>query len=256
MKIGYTTMATPGLNLDEVIEAAKEYNFDAVDLRVHKDGEISEDITFEEAQIVKEKLGEIDLSGLLCYNSKIQQGKEEMEASILRCLEVAEKLDSKSVRIFSGKIESDEMLSDLCEVLNKVFEKYDGNVDVFLQNHASGGISCVQALKIAEKVKDKRYGFIFSPEQSYLMGEDYFELIPEVTKITKQIYIADVNEENLYCLIGEGVIPFGKILTIMKENGFDGYLTLKWEKCWRDYLPPHQKGFESFITYFKKEGII
>ena len=256
MKISFTTMGTPGLNIDEIIEAAREYGFDGIDFRVHKDGEISEDITIEEANEIKDKLGNLELPGLLCYNTKIQQGIDEMTDSVMKSLEIAEMLGAKSIRLFSGKLTESETMEKFCDALNNIFEKYKGEVEIYIQNHASGGISCAEALEIAKRVKDKRYGFIFSPEQSYLMGEEYLDLVREITPLVKQIYIADVNEENLYCLIGAGVIPFSKIINDMKDAGFDGYITLNWEKCWRDYLPPYQQGFESFLNYFKKEGIL
>ena len=92
MKISFTTMGTPGLNIDEVIDAAREYGFDGIDFRVHKDGEISEDITIEEANEIKDKLGNLELPGLLCYNTKIQQGIDEMTDSVMKSLEIAEML--------------------------------------------------------------------------------------------------------------------------------------------------------------------
>lgn len=48
MKYTFSTMATPGMGLKEVVEIAKKYNFDGVDIRVRdKDGDINENMTNE-----------------------------------------------------------------------------------------------------------------------------------------------------------------------------------------------------------------
>ena len=251
MKTSFTTMATPGLSLDEIIDAAKKYKFDCVDLRVRNDGEIPADLTDKQADDVKSKLDKagIKLLSLFCYNDTIKSGKENMEKSILKHIEIAEKIDAVGVRIFSGKIETDEEFEDLCIVLENVLEKYKGNINIFMQNHSSNGLSCKQGINLCDRVKDSRLSFIFSPDECFKTSEEYMDILPEIAKITKQMYIADITKEKKYCLIGDGVIKFKEIIGQMKDNGFDGYLTLKWEKCWCDYLPFYEEGFKSFFRY-------
>ena len=252
MKTSFTTMGTPELSLDEVILAAKEYGFDAVDLRVRDDCEVPLNITDKEAEIIKIKLEEenIGLMSLFCYNETIKSGKEEMKNSILKHLQIAEKIDAFGIRIFSGKIETDEEFSDLCSVLKNVLEGYKGSINILMQNHSSNGLTPKQGITLCETIKDKRLNFIFSPDECFKLDVDYMPYLPEIGKITKQIYIADITDEKKYCLIGDGVIDFKKIIETMKNNGFDGYLTLKWEKCWCDYLPAFEEGFKSFNKYF------
>ena len=105
MKTSFTSMATPGLSIDEIIDAARKYRFDFVDLRVSDDGEITADLTDEQAESIKSKFNSsgIKILSLLCYNDTIKSGIESMEKSILKHLEIAEKLDVVGVRIFFRK---------------------------------------------------------------------------------------------------------------------------------------------------------
>lgn len=246
MEYGFTTMATPGLPVDSVIRLAREYGFDTVDLRVRDDGEIRENISYEEAESIKSKFNDIKLYTLFCYNETVKSGKDKMEASVQRYIEIAEMVNAENIRIFSGNIESGEELDMLCEVIESVLEKYKGKVNIFLQNHASNGLTCEQGIEVIKRVNDERLKFIFSPDECFKRGEEYLHLIPEITKITKQMFIADITESKKYCLIGDGIIPFKQIIGEMKACGFDGNLTLKWEKCWCEYLPSYQEGFRSF----------
>lgn len=36
-----------------------------------------------------------------------------------------------------------------------------------------------------------------------------------------------------YTWLGDGKLPVGEIVSLLEENGYDGYLSLEWEKEWR-----------------------
>ena len=247
MKTGFTTMGTPSMSLGEIFSLAKEYSFDSVDLRMHKDGEVPLDLSDDKAEEIVKAAGKTELFSLLCYNLTLGNDTEDIIKSILQCIKAGETLGLKAVRIFSGRIETEEQLNEFSSILKKIFESYRGSINLLVQNHKNLGVSCEQAIEIGKRVNDNRFGFIFSPDQATKNGENYMNLLKELVPVTKQIYIADVNSEGLYCLIGEGIVPLKDILLKMKEYGFDEYVTLKWEKCWCDYLPSFNEGAESFF---------
>ncbi len=61
-----------------------------------------------------------------------------------------------------------------------------------------------------------------------------------------------------YCLMGEGDIPNRDALKLLIDGGYDGYLTLEWEKAWQDYLPEPTVGFPQYVekmnTYLEELG--
>lgn len=252
---GFTTMGTPGISISETVDIVKKYGFDSLELRLREDGEIKPDIAGDELENTKNLLSKIEDYGLFCYNETHFAGQEKMESSMLECLELAEKTGAKRVRFFTGKIETEEEYEVAKAALKNVSLKYKGDVKIRLQNHSGNGLSCEQGIKLISELNDKRITFIFSPDECLKRGEEYLSVIPEIAKITDQIFIADMTDDNKYCLIGEGIIPFDEILKKMKENGFDGHITLKWEKCWCDYLPTYEEGFPSFINYLEKYNI-
>ena len=40
----------------------------------------------------------------------------------------------------------------------------------------------------------------------------------------------------IYKMLGYGDLPIKAALKLMKENGFDGYVSLEWTKRWNDEL--------------------
>lgn len=249
MKKGFATLATPGFSIERIAEEALKYGFDSVDIRVREDGEIKPHITKSEADEIKEKLGKINLSSLLCYNHTIADDDEKMVETVLASAELCELLDAESIRIFTSRVEEADF-ERLLKILQRIYKSYKGNKKILIQNHAGNGLSCEQAIRVGKELDSKNYGFIVSPDESFKKDEDFMEIIPEIVKITDKIFIADMTADKKYCLIGDGVIPFKEIISEMQKYGFDGSITLKWEKCWCDYLPEYDKGFESFINYF------
>lgn len=57
-----------------------------------------------------------------------------------------------------------------------------------------------------------------------------------------------------YCLLGEGDIPIVPTLQVLKDGGYDGYLTLEWEKAWQDYLPEPTVGFPQYVTKIRERA--
>lgn len=250
-KLSFTTMATPGLDIPAQVLVAKKYGFQGIDFRVGEPGmgEIPEDLYAERAKQIKEMLGGLELPGLLCYNKNIHAGKEEMTASLLWCIHIAKLLDCHMIRVFSGKIETEEQHELLVQVLKDVLKQDYSPVKLGLQVHKNNGISVRQGLTVCQALNHPRVGLILSPDQSYLAQEDWESLIPDVAKCTHQIYVADLDEHGDFCLIGQGIIDYAGILNELKQHGFEGYVTLKWEKCWIPQLPDHPEAFRAFMTY-------
>ena len=54
-----------------------------------------------------------------------------------------------------------------------------------------------------------------------------------------------------YCLLGEGDVPVPDTLQVLHAGGYDGYLTLEWEKAWKDYLPDPSVGFPQYVRQMR-----
>lgn len=251
MKISFTTMATPELDIAAQVNVAKEYGFDGVDLRVIEKGkgEISRDMSAADADVILRTTQGVILSSLLCYNEKIQSGYDSMVESLLEYMGLAACLHIPAIRIFTGKLDSAEDMNDLVQVLNTVLQKDISGTKIAMQNHVNCSVTLHQALDVCQKVNDPRIKMILSPDQAVAIGEEFESLLPQLAKHVSQLYVADLDKYNKHVLLGHGNIPYHRILNTLSENGFDGYVTLKWEKCWHPELPPYEKAFQAFLAW-------
>ena len=252
-KISFTTMATPELDIPAQAVVARKYNFDGVDLRVIQKGrgEIPPDLTQEQADEILDQFADIEISSLMCYNKNIANGHEEMVESILNGIRIAKLLKTPLIRIFSGRIETQENLEALVMALKTVLERDDSSIKIGIQNHVNH-ISALQTVEVCERVNSPRVGIILSPDQSVARDEDYVPLLPRAAKHTFQLYVADKNSDKSFVRIGAGIIDNARNLRILRENGFDGYVTLKWEKVWIPELPEYPEGMCSFLSYLQE----
>lgn len=252
MKISFTTMATPELSVFEAINAAKQYGFDAIDLRMRKKGgEIDQNLSADEAEKIKNALGNTALSSLLCYNKMIAQGCEEMAASIAACMNTAKLLGASAIRIFTGRIQITDELTDAAKAISQALRACPEGPCVYVQNHKNNGVSVRQAYKMAELIDSSRFGLVYSPEQEVMAGRDLENDLAIASETCRQLYVADIDKEHNFVLHGRGIIPFDRIYETLSAAGFRGYVTLKWEKCHIESLPTYDEAFKAFLEWAK-----
>lgn len=251
MKISFTTMATPELNIEEAIAVAKEYGFRGIDFRMeHRgQGEISNEISAEVAQTILDRLGTLEISSLLCYNKMLRDGNDEMISSILECIHAAVLLKVPMIRLFVGRRGDDEDTKTLIEVFKEVLRRDNSDVVLMVQNHKNIGVTLSQAMEICRAVDDPRMRIVFSPEHAIREGQEYESILAEMTPYIAQLYIADIDRDGWPMLTDDGIVDFDFILKTLQSNGFDGYVTLKWEKCWKPELADYPEAFDAFLQW-------
>ena len=53
------------------------------------------------------------------------------------------------------------------------------------------------------------------------------------------------------CLVGEGVVPLRAGTEALEARGFDGYVSLKWEKRWHPGLPDIEVAMARFVDLYR-----
>ena len=267
-RLSFTTMGTPEMTGVEAICAARRYGYAGVDLRVSdRKGELTPKSTPAE---IDELRGVFDAegiapAGLLCYNetgSKKPDSWRKMEDSLLRHLEIGSGLGSPAIRMFGGRIHeydsTDAFIGRTAEVLARVFEKDGSDVRIVLQNHG-GSYTFVQGVELAKRVNHARFGLVFSPDHSVMMGEEMDAVFAAARTFTRQLYVSDVvrvtdtdaKREFHGILPGKGIVPLRDAYQAIGGEAFDGWVSFKWEKIWQDDLEGPEVALPYFVEFFR-----
>lgn len=54
------------------------------------------------------------------------------------------------------------------------------------------------------------------------------------------------------CLTSEGDVPLREILACLQAGGYDGCLTLEWEKMWVPALPEPEVAFSAYAAFMRR----
>jgi sugar phosphate isomerase/epimerase len=123
-------------------------------------------------------------------------------------------------------------LRELCEV----------GPEIWLETHNeyATGKSIAPLLK---QVNHPRLGVIWDILHPIEDGEAPKETMAYIGKHIRHVHIKDARpnpdpamHDWYYTPLGEGEMPIGEIVTLLREAGYDGYYSLEWESAWREEL--------------------
>ncbi len=269
-RLSFSTVVTPDMAGVEAIRAAREYGYQGVDLRVSDSkGELTVESTSEEIAALRRAFDSEGIlpASLFCHNdagSADDGSWEKMELSILRHMEIAERLGDPAIRIFGGNIlgyDSVEAFIDrTAETLHRVFEKTPSGINVLLQNHA-GSYNFMQSAALVRKLGSPRFRLAFSPDHVWVMGENWNEVLAAAGEVSGQFYVSDVEApreddtetKHRAVLPGRGVIPLREAYQAVGGGAFTGWVSLKYEKVWHPEFEEPEVSLPGFIEYFRDE---
>jgi sugar phosphate isomerase/epimerase len=77
---------------------------------------------------------------------------------------------------------------------------------------------------------------------TYRAGESPEQSVADLGKSIAYVHVkdgrprTDTSEGWELCLINEGIVPLREAFSALKHDGYDGYLSLEWEKKWHPDL--------------------
>lgn len=281
-------MGTPELTVLEAAKLFADSGMDAIEI-IYQDGyksALHSDTTIEEVLELKKQLDamKLEVSGIVSYASDYNlpnEARREVAIQECRhCIGLARLLDAHYVRIYGGTFlegdsDFDKKRAILVESMRNLADeaiKYD--VNLVLENHFNTMTTGPQiTYDIVTEINRKNVGILYDQANiGFLSGEDYEKCI-EIQK--DKIYYAHVkdfkfkeegmkfkagsvthvNEEEravITRIVGEGIIPWREILKKLHEIGYDGYLSLEYERRWHPMdIPEASIGMVESANYLK-----
>ena len=269
MQLSFSTLGCPNWDLNQVIKNAKNYGFDGVEIRGIKDQlDVSKLPEFvKRSRETREKFGDAAIE-LICFSSSVRMAEPDQTKQqdhldeLKRYVELCYNFGTPFIRIFGGEIEDipwDQAIEEAAETLAKMIEIIDDvDAKVVIETH-DDWMAADHFKALMENVNSEKVGILWDVNHPFMfIGE-----APEETweKVGKWIYHTHWKDSKIAvdtvlgfepCLMGEGDLPHQQIYSILKKGGYDGYLSLEWEKRWHPDLPDPEIAFPQYVEYMKR----
>jgi sugar phosphate isomerase/epimerase len=233
VKLAFSNLAAPGWTIDRTVEAVGEYGYDGLELRL-LDGEPIDPLATDDEtrRIVREALGPVPL---VCLDTSIELAGE-FGRSLPAALELARDWDAPLVRVFGGDVEDvDDVARRLAAPLELAEEL---GVAVALETHDHFA-SAARVGELLERVPSRSLAALWDLHHPHRVGESPQHVIAQLRERIALVHVKDaLRTDDGWQLVplGEGEVPVTESLAALRLAGYDGWVSVEWEKRWHPEL--------------------
>ncbi len=250
MKLAFTTLACPDWTVEQCVEAAQRYGYDGVELRL-LDGEIvTSALNREQRQRVCTLAAQARLSIIgLDTSLRVAQPDANSRAGQIReglaLLELAHDLETPFIRVFAGPppdASVEAAIAGAVATLEPLVQRARVlGVAIALETHDAFSSSAVVA-QVLNQIQDPMVGALWDFLHPYRLGETAQEAAQHLSGRLLHVHIKDgqcpeeQHTEWKLTLLGEGDVPTLEMLAALRATGYQGWLSVEWEKKWHPEL--------------------
>jgi len=265
MKLAFSTLGCPEWTWTEIYTMAYDLGFSGIEIRG-----LGEEIMAARAKPflpgeidrTAEMLGRLKLS-ISCFSSNCvlasPEGAQTADAEINEYIALAAKVGAPYVRVLADANPAPEGEVDDTSVaaLLKKLAVGAGKMNVTLLVETNGAYADTKRLrKLLDTVASPYVAALWDVHHPYR----YFHESPENTwdnlgDLIRYVHlkdsVMDAAGKAKYRMPGSGDLPLLPIFELLKENSFDGFVTLEWVKRWSNELEDAAVVFPQFVTYIR-----
>lgn len=266
MKISFTTLSCPDWSWDKILSEATRLGYDGIEIR-GIEGEMylpkarpflpeNLDETLKQIKNADLEICCLDTSCSFHIPEKFNDYLEEGKATI----DLAQRMGVPYIRVFGNAIPDPlkrlDTIAQVADGLEQLGKYAEGKgVYVLIETHGDFS-SSEELLEVLKLTTSPAIGVLWDVNHPYkAFGEPINLTYDRLKKYIMHTHFKDTigqGKQAKHCLIGEGDLPIGDFINILKENGYTGYLSLEWEKKWHPELPEPEVAIPGYIEYIKK----
>jgi sugar phosphate isomerase/epimerase len=218
-----------------MLEAVREYGYDGLELRL-LGGEPIDALSLDAGtrHAVGRTLARAAVP-LVCLDTSIELA-QAFDRELPAALELAREWGAPAVRVFGG---ASGELDDIARRLESVLDRAEQlGVTIALETHDSFA-SAVLVGELLQRVASPSFAAIWDVHHPYRVGEAPADVLLALGARVCLVHVKDARrhgEEWELVALGEGDVPVRESLDALRACGYDGWLTVEWEKRWHAEL--------------------
>ena len=270
MKFAFTTLACPDWTIEQAVEAGVRLGYDGIELRL-LDGEVLDPVADEDkiarairvAQKSEMTVCAFDTS---CrFNLRHEVDRHSQIEDLLAWIRLAGRQGVPIVRVFGGDREPNDRASEeeinarIVESLQHVAPAAEREgVTVALEAHDDFS-SARRLAAVLDQVSSPRVGALWDAHHPYRMGESADEVVALLGMRIVHVHVKDALRANpdgsdwRLVPLGEGEVPVRQQLDALRDMGYEGYVSVEWEKKWNPDLAEPEVVLPSEIAWLRAQ---
>jgi sugar phosphate isomerase/epimerase len=268
MKLAFSTLACPAWSLEQIIDAAQRNDYEGLELRLLNGEILAPNLDAATRNRVRAQCAAAGLK-IVCVDTSIKLADKDGQASQIRdgiaFLEMAAEWESPFIRVFGGAPEAMPK-SEAVRVAAECLAALAGcaaelGITVLLETHDSFSSSAMVMDVIAHV---PQAGALWDSLHPFRVGEQPAETAARLGDRCRHVHIKDGRRNGdqwELVLLGEGDVPVPAILSSLYARGYDGWLSIEWEKKWHPgladpeiALPQHARQLRAYLAEMIENG--
>lgn len=263
MKLSFSTLGCPDWTFPEILQRAKEYGFDGVEVRgigPELDSAKLTPFLSENARGTRQTLASMGLSiPCLGLSATLHDagGAKAARKEAEQALAVARRMGIPFMRVFGDQLDPahpEQSLGRIAAGLRDICDMAAPEIGVLLEIH--GTCNTAEALAwLIEQVEQPNFGLLWDVQHSdRATGDDFLPYYRVIAAHVRHVHLKDGIRENgghRPALVGQGDLPIREIVGQLLSDGYDGFFSIEWEKRWHPELAPPEEVFPAFVNYMR-----
>jgi sugar phosphate isomerase/epimerase len=265
IKWGISTLGCHELDLPSICKLAEKHGIHHLEIRSLADSlNLPEylDSTYPNDSAAVKKILDQHNQSIIALNSgfSLIEADESARDEMLAFARWAESLGVPFVRAFGGgsmeKPLSEDDLASAVENLKwwKATREENGwTTQIAVETHGgfSSGERCVQLQEAFGSPVD----VIWDTHHTWKLGNECaLQTWNQIASMVQHVHIKDsvsvpsARHPYSYCLLGEGEFPADEVFNVLRDNSYNGVVSLEWERKWHPYLADLDTALQSLKT--------
>jgi len=256
MKIAFSTLGCPDWDFETVVKRAKEYGYEGLEIRgilrqfdLTKVPEMTDKAEQAKKLLQESGIAVACISASSRFSSQDEDNRKENVRSAKSHMDIAKNFKAPCVRVFGGNIpegvERERCEDYMAESLRELGDYGAGiGVKVALETHDSFCLG-KEIAAVLGKTNHPMVGSVWDVYHPLRNGEPIEQTMRFLSGWVLHVHIKD-GDFKKHTLLGEGKVPTLDILKLLKDDGYNGYLSLEWEKAWIPDLPEPEEAFPQY----------
>jgi len=245
MKFAFSTVSCPTWDFDTILARAKEYGYDGVEIR----GFLNEALLTASNVFLSDPAkirSEFTAAGIeiACLASSIAfTGKKKVDAQLAKDLttyiDTAAAIGSPLVKIFDTQVRAGQTRSSAGVALGDwlvPMADYAASKDIVIViENALSFRQSKEMWTILDRLTHPNIACCWDVFNAALIGESPLVSVPTLNNRIAYTQIKDAKFGQLgasYCKLGQGDVKGDQFITRLRGIGYEGYVTVEWEKAW------------------------